>query len=96
MRIFPFLIFLIFISGCSTRSIKYDREKILKKYSIDYKILIDNETSDLSTIYLDKNNIKTVQLDKKNKQLKINQINKVDLFELKNLNLDSLSSGRRA
>ncbi|MNK30234.1 hypothetical protein D3C87_486500 [compost metagenome] len=95
MRIFAFLFFLVFINGCSTRTISYDREKILKKYSTDYKIFVDDENLDLSTVYLDKNNIKTVLIDKKKKELKINQISKVDLFDLKNLNLDSLSSGRR-
>lgn len=90
-----FLFFLTsIIFSCSTQSVSYNRDKILKKYS-DYKFYVDGLKSDLGTLYLDKNNIKSIVVDKKNKNLNINQNKKVEFFELKNLNLDILSSGRR-
>jgi len=95
MRIFLFLLILTFIFGCATRNIKYDRNKILKKYSSEYKMFVDNEKMDLETVFLDKDNIENIQIDKRTKELKITQLKRTELFEMKNLNLDSLSAGRR-
>lgn len=95
MRVFLILFLLIFTLSCSTRNIKYDRDKILKKYSEDYKMFVDNQIIDLEYIYLDKNNIEKVQIDKKSYELKITQLKSTELFEMKNLNLDSLYVGRR-
>jgi len=95
MRIFLLLFFLIFTFGCAIRNIKYDRNKILKKYSVKYEIFVDNRKMDLETVYLNKYNIESIRIDKRAKKLKITQFKQVELFELKNLNLDSLSAGRR-
>ncbi len=85
---------MIFIFSCATRNTHYDRNEILEKYSANYKILVDNHKIDLGTIYLDKDNIEKVQINKQTKELKITQFNPAELFELKNLNLDRLSAGR--
>lgn len=95
MRIFLLLLLLTFTFGCATRNIKYDRTKILKKYSTDYKMFVDNEKTDLETVFLDKDNIKNVRIDKRTRELNITQIKPTELFEFKNLNLDSLSAGQR-
>lgn len=95
MRILVFFILLIITYGCTIRNINYDRNKILKKYAINYETFVDNEKVELETTYLEKKNIKNVLINKKSKHLIINQFKRVELFELKNLNLDSLSAGRR-
>ncbi|PHR94585.1 MAG: hypothetical protein COA80_12740 [Leeuwenhoekiella sp.] len=95
MRIILFLLIITFTFGCATRNVTYYRYKILKKYSSDYDIFVDNEKTDLETVFLDKDNIKNVQINKRTKEVKITQIKQTELFETKNLNLDSLSAGRR-
>lgn len=47
MRIFIILLILTLTFGCTTRNIKYDRNKILKKYSAEYIIFVDNEKMEL-------------------------------------------------
>ncbi|MDT0293967.1 hypothetical protein ACFQ3R_11305 [Mesonia ostreae] len=95
MRIFLILLLLTFTFGCATRNIKYDRNKILKKYSTEYKMFVDNEKTDLETVFLDKDNIESIRIDKRTRELKITQLKRTELFEMKNLNLDSLSAGQR-
>lgn len=94
MRIFLLLLILTLTFGCATRNIKYDRNKILKKYSAEYKMFVDNKKMDLETVFLDKDNIENIRINKQAKELKITQIKQIELFEMKNLNLDSLSAGR--
>ena len=95
MRIFLILLMLTFTFGCATRNIKYDRNKILKKYSAEYKMFVDNEKTDLETVFLDKDNIENIRIDKRTKELKITQLKPAELFAMKDWNLDSLSAGRR-
>ncbi|MCF7569654.1 hypothetical protein L3X37_15005 [Sabulilitoribacter arenilitoris] len=95
MRIFLLLLILTLTFSCATRNIKYDRNKILKKYSAEYKMFVDNEKMDLETVYLDKDNIENIRIDKRTKELKITQFKPTELFEMKDWNLDSLSAGRR-
>ena len=93
MKIFTFILLLTLVLSCKTRDIKYNRERILKKYSSNYVSLLDNEKIDLKTIYLDKNNIKKVQIDKRKKELKISQLKYSELLAINNLNIDSLNLG---
>ncbi|GAA4977615.1 hypothetical protein [Algibacter aquimarinus] len=58
-------------------------------------MFVDNEKTNLETVYLDKDNIENIRIDKRTKELKITQFKPTDLFEFKNLNLDSLSAGQR-
>ena len=95
MRIFLLLFVLTFTFGCATRNIKYDRNKILKKYSAEYKMFVDNEKTDLETVFLDKDNIESILIDKRTKELKITQLKRTELFQMNKLNLDSLSAGQR-
>ena len=95
MRIFLFLLTLALTFGCATRNIKYDRNKILKKYSAEYEMFVDKEKMNLETVFLDKDNIENVRIDKRTKELKITQFKPTELFAMKDWNLDSLSSGRR-
>ncbi len=95
MKIF-LLSILLFFYGCSMQTINYNRNKITEKYSKKYQIFLDGEKVDFETIYLDKSNIRNIVVNKKSKELNINQKTNVKFFELRNLNLDSLSSGRRS
>ena len=95
MRIYLFLILLTFTFGCATRNIKYDRNKILKKYSAEYKMFVDNEKMDLETVFLDIDNIENIRIDKHTKELKINQLKPTELFAIKNFKLDSLFPERK-
>ena len=81
--------------NCSSYKINYNRDKIINKYSDNYIVLLDNEKIQLENIYLDKDNIKNIIVDKKSKVINISQNKINELFELKNINLDSLSNGRR-
>jgi predicted double-glycine peptidase len=95
MKIFPLLFLLILTFGCATRNIKYDRNKILKKYSTDYETFLDNQKIDLETVYLDKDNIENIRIDRKTKKLKITQFKHAEFFSMENWNLDSISANRR-
>lgn len=91
-----FLFLLVTITfSCASRDINYDRNKLLNRYSESYKTFVDNQEVDLEYLYLNKNNIHQVVLNKKSKHLNIYQNKPTKFFEIKNLNLDSLSSGRR-
>ena len=95
MRIFLLLLILTITFGCATRNIKYDRNKILKKYSADHKLFVDNEKMDLETLFLDKDNIENVRIDKRTRELKITQLKPTELFAVKNFKLDSLFPDRK-
>jgi hypothetical protein len=90
MKIILTIILVILSIGCATRNIKYDRNKILKKYSGDYNIFVDNQKMDFENIYLNRYNIDYVKLDKKNKNVNIKQLKSVELVEVKQLYLDSM------
>jgi hypothetical protein len=94
MKNYIFLL-LILVSSCASRYIKYDRHKLIKKYSSKYKTFVDKKEVNLKNTYLDKNNIKNVYIDKHKKKLIINQFKPVALMELKNLKLDSLITGNK-
>ncbi len=85
-----FLYLLVVMSGCATQNIKYDRNKILKKYSADYQIFVDAKKMNLEKNYLDKDNIENVRINKKAKELKITQIKRTKFVEINNLNLDRI------
>lgn len=95
MRIFLLLFLLTITLGCATRNIKYDRNKILKKYSADYKMFVDNEKIDLETVFLNKDNIENIHVDKRKRELKITQLKPNELFAIKNFKLDSLFPDRK-
>lgn len=95
MRIFLLLLTLTLTFGCATRNIKYDRNKILKKYSAEYKMFVDNEKMSLETVFLDKDNIENIRIDKRTRELKITQLKPTELFAIKNFKLDSLFPDRK-
>ena len=95
MRIFLFIILLTLTFSCATRNIKYDRNKILKKYASEFEIILDSEKVNLENLYLDKDNIKATYIDRKEKTVTIDQLKKPELITLNNIYLDSLSKGRR-
>ena len=81
--------------SCATRNIKYDRNKILKKYATEFDIILDSEKVNLENLYLDKDNIKVISIDRKGKTVTIEQLKKPDIITLNNIYLDSLNKGRR-
>ncbi len=51
------LIIFIFLAGCRTREVSYNRDKLIKKFK-HYRIYLNNEKLiNLDTFYLDKDNI---------------------------------------
>jgi len=94
MRELIIILILILSLGCANRSLKYDRNKILAKYSADYEILLDNQRFNFETTYLDKANIDDVRIDKQNGTVIINQIKRDELIGIKELirNKNSLSA----
>ncbi|WP_156113350.1 hypothetical protein [Wocania ichthyoenteri] len=50
---------------------------------------------DLETVFLDKDNIENIQIDKRTRVLKITQLKPTELFEIKNFKLDSLFPDRK-
>ena len=86
---------MITTSSCATRNIKYDRNKILKKYASEFNVIVDSEKVNLENLYLDKENIERTSIDRKEKTVTINQFKKPELISLNNIYLDSLSKGRR-
>jgi hypothetical protein len=91
MKIILTLIILILSIGCATRNIEYDRNKILKKYSSDYNIFVDNQEIDFENIYLNKYNIAYVKIDNQNKKVNIKQLKTVELIEVKKIYLDNIN-----
>ncbi len=81
--------------SCATRNIKYDRNKILKKYATEFDIILDSEKVNHENLYLDKDNIKVISIDRKGKTVTIEQLKKPDIITLNNIYLDSLNKGRR-
>ena len=95
MRIFLLLFLLFFTFSCATRNINYDRNKILKKYASEFNIIVDSENVNLQNLYLDKENIKSTSIDRKEKTVTISQFKKPELISLSDIYLDSLSKSRR-
>ncbi len=92
-----FLLFLLTLaSGCAIQNIKYDRDKILRKYSDTYTTFIDQNKEDFKSVYLDRDNIESIQIDRKKKALKITQIKQVDLLEIRQVNWDSINGTKES
>ena len=82
------LILLIICFGCATKTINYDRNKIIKKHQNDYTFFLNDNEIIFENVYLKKNNITKIEVYKKKKTIVIHQKNKSNLFKLKEQNLD--------
>lgn len=91
MRIFLMPLLLLFTFSCAYRNIKYDRDKILERYFSNYKILLDNKEISFPMVFLDKENIEYIRINKRDKTLNIQQLNNTKFFKIKDLNLDSIT-----
>ncbi|MDC9723832.1 MAG: hypothetical protein PSN34_13815 [Urechidicola sp.] len=91
MKIFltPMLFLLL---SCGTHNIEYNREKIIKKYSMNFDILVDSNKTDFKNLYLNKDNIKKTTVDKKNKVVNIFQKTQSEFIKLNSIYQDSLNS----
>ena len=49
-------------------------------------MFVDNEKMDLETVFLDKDNIENIRIDKRTKELKITQLKPNKLFAIKTSN----------
>jgi hypothetical protein len=83
------------LCSCNVYNINYNRSKILIKYSSDFNILVDNENRELKHLYLDKDNIEIVTVNRKTKTVKILQKKTVEFYKLSIINLDSIIDTRR-
>ena len=72
------------LSGCSVRSFSYTKEKILTNFS-NFETFLNSEKISLDTIYLDKNNIKSIETNKQERTVHIIQKKKnVEYFSPQN------------
>ena len=81
-------ILLLVIYSCSTNIINYDRAKIIRKQNAEYSVYLNDNKIDINNVYLDKNNIKNVEINRKKKSITINQQQKRKLVKLKNINFN--------
>jgi len=58
-------------------------------------MFVDKEKISLKTVFLDKDNIDNVRIDKRTRELKITQLKPTELFAIKNFKLDSLFPDRK-
>ena len=70
--IFRKLLFIIFVltslNSCRTESFLHTQEKIKRLYN-NYQIYLNGEKIDVDTVYLDRNNIKTTEINKSAKTI---------------------------
>jgi len=83
------------VLSCSVRNINYDRQKIEKRYAAKYDIMIDSMMVKFKNTFVDRENIKSIKVNKREKIIEISQHKKRIFSELKNLKIDSLSSSLR-
>jgi hypothetical protein len=85
-----FIYFILLISsfGCATKNINYDRYKIIEKYKTDYKYYLNDEDIAFENVFLNKDNIESIIVDKRSKTIVIHQKYKSRIFTLKELDLD--------
>ena len=76
MKIFflkiSFLLLISALCSCSVRSFSYTKEKILTNFA-NFETFLNSEKISLDTIYLDKNNIKSIKTNKQEKTVHIIQ-----------------------
>ncbi len=90
------ILILITFSGCISHQIKYDKWKIVRKYSKkNYRITLEGKEVNFRNLYLDKENLKSVYRNRKEKRIEIKQKNKanlvkLDFFESDTINLENI------
>ena len=85
LKIYFLLLIVVVLGGCRTVSFSYTRDNILKNFS-NYEVFLNNERISLETIYLDKDNIKSIKTNETEKTIHITQKNKnVGYFSAKDL-----------
>jgi hypothetical protein len=78
------LLIITLLSGCRTQSFSYTKNKIQRNFS-NYEILLNSVKIDIDTIYLDKDNIKSIKISKKENTINITQKkNNVEYFSPQN------------
>ena len=85
------LIFMVF-SGCVSVKIKYDKRKIERIYfDKNYQIKLQGQIIDFENHYLNKNNIKSVVKNRREKTINIEHKTKPKFIGLKDFESDTLS-----
>lgn len=77
------LLLMVTISSCSVVKMKYNRDKILDRYTNGYKIYLDSTLIDLENYYLDSDNIKSIIRDKTKHAIYIQRDSIVKFYDLK-------------
>jgi len=84
------LILLVF-SDCASVNIKYDKRNIEKKYlAKEYQITLEGQAIDFENLYLNKDNIKAIIRNRKEKSISIEQKIKPTFIGLKDFESDTL------
>ena len=89
MKIIYYIILFSFF-GCETKNINYDKYKIEKKYQSNYKFFLDEKEINFPNVYLNKYNIKKTIVNRRNKKVIFNQINKSKQVRLNDYDLNTL------
>ena len=85
LKISFLLLIIAVLSGCRTRSFSYTKDKILTNFT-NFETFLNNEKISLDTIYLDKDNIESIEINKQGKTIHIIQKNKnVEYFSPQNI-----------
>ncbi len=91
LKLLRFIALFLILFGCKIRETKYDRLKLIEKYSKNYTFEIDSKKSKIENIFLDKENIKRVRVNKLDEKVIIEQNEKRKLTELSEFIKDSIT-----
>lgn len=84
LKITFWLLIITLLGGCRTQSFSYTKDKIQRNFS-NYEIFLNSKKIDIDTVYLDKDNIKSIKVDKQENTIKITQKNSnVEYFSPQN------------
>ena len=84
LKISFLLLIIALLSSCRTRSFSYTKDKILTDFA-NFETFLNSERISLDTIYLDRANIKSIEINKREKIVLIIQKKKdVEYFSPKN------------
>lgn len=91
MKYNSFILLLIGLTSCVTTQIRYNQTYIAKKSRKGYQVTLDNQLVDYSNIFLDKDNIASVELNRKTKFIHITQHQPHNLMTLDSFQVGTIT-----
>tara|TARA_R110002072_G_scaffold301851_3_gene482617 strand:+ start:1991 stop:2449 length:459 start_codon:yes stop_codon:yes gene_type:complete len=92
MKNIAIIFILMSFLGCATNIIKYDRYKIEKRYVDNFNIRLDSIKINFQNYFLDKENIKSIVVDRKQKTIWIDRVHLKKIKTFSELELDTLEA----